>query len=137
MTKVLCFEGRKGFVIAVMGHAGYAEKGSDIVCAGVSALCQAVNMTLTEYKSEGIFKEYSCMIDDALFCVKVGKCRNESEFCILKAVFNMFYNGIYEIANNYKDFVKLLWCSEASFGKLTDNGSPEQTVLDFFKKEVD
>ena len=35
--------------LTISGHAGYAEPGSDIVCAGVSALAGAVWATLRDY----------------------------------------------------------------------------------------
>ena len=36
----------KGFI--VWGHAGYAPRGEDIVCAGVSAICTAAIISLAE-----------------------------------------------------------------------------------------
>lgn len=137
MTKVLCCEKDDGFIIEVAGHAGYAEKGKDIVCAGISALCQALYMTVCEYRSEGKFADYACKTSDGYFLIMAKHCSDTNGTQVLKAVFEMFYNGIYEIANRYGRFVNLTWCSEASFGKLTDKDTSEQTVLDFFKKEVE
>ena len=45
-------EGRQ-FLISITGHADYAEKGSDIVCAGVSALTIALVHTLDDLQDEG------------------------------------------------------------------------------------
>ena len=39
--------------LRVQGHAGYAPKGADIVCAGVSALVGALEGYLTRRQAEG------------------------------------------------------------------------------------
>lgn len=42
--------------VALKGHAGYSDKGDDIVCAAVSMLCAALDascMSHTEYTSGG------------------------------------------------------------------------------------
>lgn len=44
-----CPEGRGIAAFTVEGHAGWAPRGKDIVCAGVSALTQAVLLGLEEY----------------------------------------------------------------------------------------
>ena len=46
MIKITIWCGEKGYKgFEVLGHSGYADIGSDIVCAGVSAVAQtAVNM---------------------------------------------------------------------------------------------
>ncbi|MBQ9855288.1 MAG: ribosomal-processing cysteine protease Prp, partial [Clostridia bacterium] len=43
MTKVVFYSDEKGMIwgFEASGHAGYAESGSDIVCAAISALTQA------------------------------------------------------------------------------------------------
>ena len=41
------------FKISIKGHADYAKKGSDIVCAGVSALTIALIHTLDDLQDEG------------------------------------------------------------------------------------
>ena len=43
--------------VLVIGHAEYAEKGKDIVCAGVSALTQAYILQMETDKCERIMME--------------------------------------------------------------------------------
>ena len=38
MIRIRVTEGEEGFILSATGHAGYAPRGQDIVCAGVSAL---------------------------------------------------------------------------------------------------
>lgn len=49
-----------GFIFDCSGHAGYDEKGRDIVCAGVSALCMALFDRLSELAAEDVVRvEYA------------------------------------------------------------------------------
>ncbi|MBQ4158222.1 MAG: ribosomal-processing cysteine protease Prp [Clostridia bacterium] len=50
MTKVVFYSDEKGMIwgFEASGHAGYAESGSDIVCAAISALTQATAGGLSE-----------------------------------------------------------------------------------------
>lgn len=85
--------------LAVAGHAGYAEKGSDIICAGVSALvqalvgwiensfCQVENISIDENKGEVFI---SCMGGEDV-----------------AAVFYMAAIGLEQIANVYPDYVQI------------------------------
>ena len=45
--------------ITVSGHAGYAEAGKDIVCAGVTALTQSLVSSLIELTANDIEHEIS------------------------------------------------------------------------------
>ena len=53
MTTVTAALLNDGFMIECEGHSGYDEKGRDIVCAGVSALCMALEAMLEELSVEG------------------------------------------------------------------------------------
>ena len=46
MTKAILFKKEAHFIgLEVKGHSGYADKGSDIVCAGIStAVCMTINL---------------------------------------------------------------------------------------------
>ena len=46
MIRVIGCHRKDVFVLTMQGHAGYAEKGHDIVCAGASALVQSLAATL-------------------------------------------------------------------------------------------
>ncbi len=82
-------------ILFLKGHAGYGEYGKDIVCAGISAIVQALigwgekHPNTVEYIniSEG---------DVTISCVN----RND-----VKAVFDMAVTGIAGIANTYPENV--------------------------------
>ena len=50
MTRAVLFEDAAGRItgVSVKGHSGYAEEGSDIVCAAVSSAVNLVNATVNE-----------------------------------------------------------------------------------------
>ena len=53
---VLCF--------SCTGHADFAEKGKDIVCAGISALCSALLGRIRELESEKQTEIKKCRVSD-------------------------------------------------------------------------
>lgn len=53
MTTVRCLKTKEGVRFLCAGHAGYAEKGRDVVCAGVSALCMALDARLQALSGGG------------------------------------------------------------------------------------
>lgn len=64
MTEIICeFSHGKISAISVSGHTGYGTSGNDVVCAGVSALIQALSIGLEDVlELEGLQKEF--YIDD-------------------------------------------------------------------------
>ena len=71
MTNISYVTGDDSFCIKVDGHAGYAEKGADIVCAAVSALCCTLAARVTETTAEG---QYDIYIDKAHGRMMVSAC---------------------------------------------------------------
>lgn len=69
--------------IEVKGHSGYAEKGSDIVCAGISVLVEAAYNYLKVTGNEVIKKE-----DDGYFLILIDSI-NVSGNNILKSFIEM------------------------------------------------
>ena len=67
MTRAVLFEDAAGRItgVSVKGYSGYAEEGSDIVCAGIStllitidqALCSLVGLSPIEHGGEDGFAE--------------------------------------------------------------------------------
>lgn len=84
--------------IAMSGHAGYAKAGSDIVCAGTSALfyCMLQSiLNLTEDKVE--------------YCIGPGDCEvvfeNLSESG--KLLIDSFFTGMNMLAEQYPEHVQI------------------------------
>lgn len=85
--------------LVVLGHADYAEYGKDIVCAGVSALVQALIGWIEEnhYKANGICVD----IKDGEAIIS---CYGDED---VAAVFNMASIGLEQMADSYPDQVQI------------------------------
>lgn len=84
--------------IEISGHAGYAEPGKDIVCAGVTALTQTLIQSIENLTDDEI--EYR---------ISPGKVeveyRNLSEKS--KTLVDSFFIGICLIAEEFPEYVKV------------------------------
>lgn len=85
--------------LSVLGHANYGEYGKDIVCAGVSALVQALIGWIEEnhYKAE-------CISVDTKAGEVIISCDGGED---IAAVFHMTAIGLAQIADCYPDHVHI------------------------------
>lgn len=91
--------------IDVAGHAGYAERGSDIVCAGISAITFAVVGWCKAHSGDAAC-DITCG-DDKIHIRYVPR-RNASEW---QAVREAAIIGYTSMANAYPAFVTLVYDS--------------------------
>ena len=92
MIKAAIF--KDGFVIT--GHAGYAESGQDIVCAGVSALAQATRFTLNRFNN---------IVSDARegnMSVHITNPNEDSHI-----IMEVLENGLYNISKEFPNHLSL------------------------------
>ena len=89
--------------LSVSGHAGYAAKGNDIVCAGVSALVQAAGAMLAGRKVP-----FSLMrVDGAFgFDCAVSELDHERRMMVLYSL-ETAVRGIEMIAGSYPGHVEI------------------------------
>ncbi len=88
--------------LTVSGHAEYAEKGQDIVCAGVSALVQMIPIALERLSSVRYrFVQRSGNFRLRLFSPD-GADENEVQFLVESVLC-----ALAEIENNYAAFIKI------------------------------
>ena len=85
--------------ITIEGHAGYAEAGKDIVCAGVTALTENLVESIESLTSDKIQYEISPGRADIHY-------RNLSEAG--KLLVDSFFLGICGIAQDFPEHVKIL-----------------------------
>lgn len=88
------------YSVEVTGHAGYLPLGSDIVCAGVSALYQTLEQSAEEL-TDGDYKT-SSGAGFGRIC-PIGEVSNE-----YKLLVSSFLIGINGIASSYPDYVKVI-----------------------------
>lgn len=85
--------------ITIEGHAGYAEAGKDIVCAGVTALTENLIVSIESLTEDTIQYEVSPGRVDIQF-------KNLSEDG--KLLVDSFFLGICLIADDFPEHIKLL-----------------------------
>ena len=85
--------------IKISGHAGHAEPGKDIVCAGVTALTQTLIKSIEDLTEDKIEYDISPGRADIKF-------RNLSEKA--KALVDSFFIGICAIADEFPGNVRIV-----------------------------
>ena len=85
--------------IMVNGHAGYAEPGKDIVCAGVSVLTQNLINSIEALTRDEIFYE----VAPAQINIDYKNLSKQSKLLI-----DSFFIGVSEIQRAYPDYVQII-----------------------------
>lgn len=84
--------------ISVTGHAGYAPAGSDIVCAGASALTQSLVKSIEDLTEDTI----SYGVSPGRVDIEYGELSEKS-----KTLIDSFFIGICMIANEYPGYIRV------------------------------
>lgn len=87
---------RKDDSFKVVGHAGYAEHGKDIVCSAISAIAQTAYLGAEQYAETQVRQA------EGYFYVVMGNRSREAE-----AIVDTAFLGFKEIAKQYPDFVQI------------------------------
>jgi hypothetical protein len=110
MIKVKIFKGKNGLIEGyyISGHAGYAIKGKDIICAAVSALAQTILISLVEVCSINE-EEIDYFIDEekGILSVNIPKTIDKDTRNKAEIVFKTLEVGIKSIIENYPEYVTL------------------------------
>lgn len=85
--------------IEIFGHAGYAEPGKDIVCAGVTALTQTLIQSIDDLTDDEI--EYN--ISPGRVDINHGNLSEKS-----KTLVDSFFIGIRLIADEFPNYVAIM-----------------------------
>ena len=109
MIRILLVRSKDGLLqsCSAEGHAGFAKKGKDIVCASVSNLLRTVVMLLE--KEEAVeLEEKSSGRGSLAFSVKnYSSDENSSNESLLKYSFEILNLGIGQIQKEFPDCVSL------------------------------
>ena len=84
--------------IEINGHAGYAETGKDIVCAGMTALTQTLVRSMQGLTKDKIEYEVSPGRAD----IHYGNLSEEGKLLV-----DSFFIGICQIADEFSDYVRI------------------------------
>lgn len=95
MTRVKYYEHYDEISVEIKGHAGYAEKGEDIVCSAVSTLGQ----TLISYLNVDHDKFDYSMKEGYIWCYAKG--------VNVRTALNVIMTGFYLLSRDYPDYVSI------------------------------
>lgn len=84
--------------IMISGHAGYAPAGSDIVCAGVTALTQELIRSMEGLTDDRIETD----IGSGMASIQYGDLSEKGKLLI-----DSFFIGICMIAEEFPDYVRI------------------------------
>lgn len=84
--------------IMISGHAGYAPTGSDIVCAGVTALTQELIRSMEGLTDDRIETD----IGSGMVSIQYGDLSEKGRLLI-----DSFFIGICMIAEEFPDYVRI------------------------------
>lgn len=85
--------------IEISGHAGYAETGKDIVCAGVTALTQTLIRSMEDLTRDEIKYEISPGRAD----IHYGNLSEEGKLLV-----DSFFIGVCQIADEFPSNVRIM-----------------------------
>lgn len=91
--------------LRVVGHTGYAESGSDILCASISSIVQAGAMGILEVL--GIKADIVRDDEKGLFEIHLPDNLSDELYMKSNIIFDTMYLSIKDIASGYKKFIKL------------------------------
>lgn len=97
MIEAHSFNCKKRYALSVSGHSGYAPRGSDIVCAGVSALCAALATTLDGLEKKKEISRLDYLLGDGYFYCSF----DDGEYDRGRVAFECACNGIGLISECY------------------------------------
>jgi uncharacterized protein YsxB (DUF464 family) len=96
MIKIKFFERKHRYAISTTGHAEYAPKGWDIVCAGVSALMQSYGNYVTDHENARSWKVLEARLEEGDSNVEVIDADDS-----IKELFYMTMEGLEDIQKAY------------------------------------
>lgn len=109
MTKVIYNTGGPVYFLQAKGHAGGGTKGNDIICAGISAVTQALlNILINDEGEEAqhIYAKWEMDEDSGALRIS-AKAKDLYGETIARAYFKMAVMGLAAIAENYPGNIEL------------------------------
>lgn len=105
-------ENGKSMILTLRGHAGYAEKGKDIVCASATILAYTVAQVVTDLYSRGkLKKKPTIRLDPGNICV-VCKPKRGAYYQVQTA-YDVAKAGYALLAESYPENVRIQSFDEA------------------------
>ena len=88
------------------GHAGAAPEGQDIVCAGISALTQAMLHALNDEEEKGRLEVFWLM-EKGRIQIRVKSAKSWKYWLMAKSYLTMAVRGLKDIAERYPEHIEV------------------------------
>ncbi len=111
----------------VSGHAGFAAKGKDIVCAAVSGLCIALKETLFKERCPQSDFSLDCAVCDGSFYIKAYGFSDAGTALRVLSCFNLTVNGMKAFEKMYSRHIRVI--NGISPLAARNNDTSEQTMI--------
>lgn len=118
--------GKNDYYVNINGHADYAPKGLDIVCAGVSALASAFFDALVYAAVKESCHSISLNTGDGHFSVYIDRINQETVDDMVRSFLLMLNAGLYGIEGQFPAQLKLKVFDLPE--RDNDNDTSEQTM---------
>ncbi len=105
MVRVDLYKDDNGMIksFRVEGHTGYADRGQDIICAGISAITQTAVIGLMNYLGRKPVYEK----DDGLLACKLPPDLSGDDVLKAQTILGTMEMGLKEIELQYRDFIQI------------------------------
>lgn len=103
MTQVIYSNNDRKFAICLQGHAGYAERGKDIVCAAVSVLANELVLACTHAEQTGEISHLHLTRENGLVALSFRYEQVKSLDDIIKTILAC----LYLIEEDYRPFLQI------------------------------
>ncbi len=104
MTKIKYTHTKEFVFIEFIGHAGYAEKGKDIVCASLSTLADILYVASLQAEKDGEITDLKTDFCSAYFRMSYVYVKD----CGMRKVVNAVIDTLEYIKPEYGDYFKIL-----------------------------
>jgi hypothetical protein len=103
MTKVRFYQNNQGDILGfqTIGHAGYAQAGEDIVCAGISALVINTLNSIEKFTKDN--QVVVCDEDKGIIRMKIAGSRSKEAQLLLKSL----CLGLQNIESEHDRYIKV------------------------------
>ena len=108
MIKVTYTEKGKKFSLRVEGHAGYAERGNDIVCASASILAYTLAQIVSDIERYGNLAFPTVVQMDSGDAFISCEAYDDADLMVLKSMFTFAIRGYALLAHNYPQYVEII-----------------------------
>lgn len=101
MTRITCREYGDDYILIAEGHSGYGNRGTDIVCAGISTLVYAFINTLLDEEADERIKIIRNVIRDGYIFLEIEKFDFSADR--INGIIDLFTTGLHMLSESYPD----------------------------------